>query len=71
MDEDREMKLDFLVHSGMLFDRTGAASYRADVRVSGSQIVEIGTNLKSRTGERCVDAGGGYITPGFIESYNP
>ena len=64
------MKVDFLLHNGVVVDGTGAAPYRADVRVSAGQIVEIGTDLKTRAGERRVDAGGGYITPGFIESHN-
>ncbi|MES2264416.1 MAG: amidohydrolase family protein [Pseudomonadota bacterium] len=57
-----------LIKGGTVVDGTGAAGYRADVRLSGDTIAEIGRDL-AHHGERIVDATGCYVTPGFIESH--
>src|SRR4051812_12532427 len=59
---------DVLVRGGMVVDGTGAAPFRADVRVRGGVVVEIATGIES-SGEVEVDAGGAYVTPGFIDSH--
>lgn len=59
---------DFLIRGGTVIDGTGAPAYRADVRVKGDAIVEIGAQLQHQ-GERIVDASGCCVTPGFIESH--
>ena len=45
-------------------------AFKADVRVSGGVITEIGQGLAASSGERVVDAAGCYVTPGFIETHN-
>lgn len=59
-----------LITNGTVVDGTGAPAYRADVRISGGRIVEIGRGLSPRPGERVFDADGCYVTPGFIECHN-
>lgn len=59
---------DLLIRGGTVVDGTGAAGFRADVRVQGDTITEVGPNLKPR-GERIVEADGCYVTPGFIEAH--
>lgn len=59
---------DILIKGGTVIDGTGAASYRADVRLKGETIVEIGADLAPK-GERIIDADGCCVTPGFIESH--
>lgn len=59
---------EILIKGGTVIDGTGAAAYKADVRIRGKLIAEIGENLDA--GEaRVIDADGCYVTPGFIESH--
>ena len=62
------MSADILIKGGAVIDGTGAAAYKADVRVKGGVIAEIGPDLKA-DGARVVDATGCHVTPGFIESH--
>lgn len=64
------MDIRILIKGGTVVDGTGAPAYKADVRVAGGRIVEIGADLKAGTGERAFDAAGCYVTPGFIETHN-
>ena len=57
---------DLLVRGGLVVDGTGSPARAADVRVRGGRIAEIGPGLRP-DGERVLDAGGGYVTPGFID----
>jgi N-acyl-D-aspartate/D-glutamate deacylase len=57
---------DLLVRGGTLVDGTGAAGRRADVRVRGGRVVEIGADL-ARDGEAVVDASGATVAPGFLD----
>jgi len=59
---------DLLIRGGVVVDGTGAPAFRADVRVQGDSIVEVGPDL-SLQGERVLDAGGACISPGFIDSH--
>jgi len=59
-----------LIKNGTIVDGSGAPAYQADVRIRGGRIAEIGHNLSPSTGERVFDAGGCYVTPGFIEAHN-
>lgn len=59
---------DLIVTGGMLIDGTGSPARRADVRVRGGVIVEVGPDLVPQ-GEVEVDARGAYVTPGFIDSH--
>ena len=60
---------DMLIQGGTVVDGTGAPTFKADVRVTGGMIAEVGPNLSARAGERVFDAAGCYVTPGFIESH--
>jgi N-acyl-D-amino-acid deacylase len=53
-----------------VLDGTGAAARRADVRVAGDAIVEVGSALAPRAGERVVDATGLTVAPGFIDLHS-
>ena len=58
-----------LIRGGTVVDGTLRPAYKADVRVTGSVVSEIGQNLKEKEGERVVDATGCFVTPGFIEPH--
>ncbi len=60
---------DLLVRGGTLVDGTGAPAVRADVRVREGRIAQIGPGL-GPDGEPVIDAGGAYVTPGFVESHS-
>jgi N-acyl-D-aspartate/D-glutamate deacylase len=55
-----------LIRGGTIVDGTGAAPARADVRIRGGAIAEIGPALRA-DGERPIDASGAYVAPGFID----
>ena len=57
-----------LIRNGTVVDGSGAPAYKADVRVRGNSIAEIGANLAPGD-DRVIDATGCYVTPGFIESH--
>jgi N-acyl-D-amino-acid deacylase len=59
---------DLLVRGGDVIDGTGAPARRADVRVRGGRIVEVGPDL-SPEGEDVIDATGAVVTPGFIDTH--
>ncbi len=59
---------DILIKNGTVVDGTGAPAFKADVRVRGGVIAEVGTAL-APAGERVFDASGCQVTPGFIESH--
>jgi N-acyl-D-aspartate/D-glutamate deacylase len=58
-----------LVRGGTLVDGTGAPAVSADVRVRGGRIAEVGPRL-APDGEPEIDAGGAFVTPGFVESHS-
>lgn len=58
-----------LISGGSVIDGTGAKARRADVRVAGDKIVEVG-KLKAKPGERVVDARGLTVCPGFIDAHS-
>ena len=60
---------DYLIKGGTVVDGTLKPAYRADVRVKGSIVSEIGGDLAPRQGEQVVDATDCYVTPGFIETH--
>jgi N-acyl-D-aspartate/D-glutamate deacylase len=59
---------DLLVRGGEVIDGRGAPPRRADLRVCAGRITEIGIDLKPE-GERQIDAGGAFVTPGFIDGH--
>src|SRR5688500_12236602 len=58
-----------LIKDGLLIDGTGAPRRRADVRLQGDQIRQIGT-LSPRPGETVIDARGRAVAPGFIDTHS-
>jgi len=60
---------DFLIRGGTVVDGTGAPALRADVRLRGGSIAEVGADLEPAAGEQVYDASGCYVAPGFIESH--
>ena len=59
---------DLLIRGGTVVDGTGTPGFRADVRVSGDRISEVGPDLAPR-GERELDASGACVSPGFIDTH--
>ncbi len=57
---------DVLIRGGTVVDGTGAPGRSLDVRVRGGVVAEIDTGLRP-DGEVVVDAGGAFVTPGFID----
>ncbi len=55
-----------LIAGGTLVDGTGAAGKRADVRITGRHVSEIGIGL-SADGDDVIDARGAVVAPGFID----
>jgi len=63
------MSLDeLLLKGGEVLDGTGAPAVRADVRVRGGRIVEVGADLRPGGGST-FDASGATVAPGFIDSH--
>ncbi len=58
-----------LIAGGTLVDGTGGPGRRADVRVAGDQIQEVG-QLTPRAGERVIEARGLVVAPGFIDTHS-
>jgi N-acyl-D-amino-acid deacylase len=58
-----------LIRGGYVIDGTNSAPVRADVRIDGARIAEVGANLKAASSEEVVDAGGAFVSPGFIDCH--
>lgn len=59
---------DVVIRGGRVVDGTGRPAFEADVRVRDGVIREIAPGLRPE-GEGEIDAGGAYVTPGFIEQH--
>ena len=57
-----------IISGGHIVDGTGATPIRADLRIQGNQIKEIGDSLDS-TDSTLIDASGCFVCPGIIESH--
>lgn len=57
-----------LIRGGTVVDGTLSGAYRADVRIVGTTVAEIGADLAELPGG-VVDARGCYVTPGIIEPH--
>lgn len=57
-----------IIRGGTMVDGSGAEARRADVRVAGDRIVEIGADL-TPDGETEIDASGAVVSPGFIDTH--
>lgn len=58
------MSMEWVIRHGQVVDGTGAPAYRADVRISGGRIVEIGPEIR---GDNELSAEGAVVAPGFID----
>jgi N-acyl-D-amino-acid deacylase len=58
-----------VILNAQVADGTGKPLRKADVRITGDRISEIGT-LRPKTGERIIDAKGLVLAPGFIDIHN-
>src|SRR5947209_5778300 len=59
-----------LIKNAQLIDGTGSPARRADVRVAGDHISEVGDGLAPRAGERVLDARGHVAAPGFVDMHS-
>ena len=59
-----------LIRNGNLIDGSGSPPRRADIRVAGDLIADVGADLTARSGERVIDAGGRVVAPGFIDMHS-
>ena len=55
---------DVVVRGGTVIDGTGREAYEADVAITDGRISDIGRRL---VGDRYLNAGGHFVTPGFID----
>jgi N-acyl-D-amino-acid deacylase len=58
-----------VIVGGILIDGSGRAARRANVRIEGDRITEVGL-FKPRPGEETIDARGRVVAPGFIDIHN-
>jgi N-acyl-D-amino-acid deacylase len=58
-----------LVRNGQVIDGSGKSPFRSDVFVSGKKISALGI-FPNKKADIVIDAGGGFITPGFIDVHN-
>lgn len=57
-----------VIRGGTVLDGTGGPGRRADVLVRDGRIAEVGTGIDV-AGARELDAGGAFVTPGFIDTH--
>lgn len=60
---------DLLVRGGRVLDGTGNPWFRADIGVRDGRIAAVGM-LDEATADRVIDAGGRYVSPGFIDIHS-
>ena len=59
-----------LLRNVLIYDGTGAAAARGDVRVSGDRISAVGPSLAPLAGETVLDERGLALAPGFIDMHS-
>lgn len=57
----------YLIANGIVVSSKGSEAL--DIRIANDRIIEIGTSLKLRPGERFIDASGKHIFPGLIDTH--
>jgi N-acyl-D-amino-acid deacylase len=63
-------KADVLLTHTLLFDGSGGAPTRADVRIQGDHITAVGPHLEAKPGESVLDEHGLALAPGFIDMHS-
>lgn len=58
-----------VIRGGIVYDGTGSPGRRADVRIVGDTVVQVGT-VKVRAGDKVIDATGLAVAPGFIDAHS-
>lgn len=58
-----------VIRNGMVLDGTGKAAVRADVRIEGDTVREVG-KVRVRAGDLVIDATGLTVAPGFIDAHS-
>ena len=61
------MKYDLLIQNGTLVDPGQGIHDRRDVAFAGGAVAEVGQDLPSGEARAVIDAGGCYVTPGWID----
>ncbi len=56
---------ELLITGGLVVDATGER--RADVRIAGGVVTEVGAGLAPSDGERSIVADGMVVSPGFVD----
>ena len=59
-----------LIKNGCIFDAIHTEPYIGDIRITDSKITEIGTDLIPAESEKCIDASGLQVYPGFIDAHS-
>lgn len=59
-----------IITNVVVLDGTGAAARPGSVRISGTDIVAVGADLRPRAGEPVIDGGGLTLAPGFIDTHS-
>jgi N-acyl-D-amino-acid deacylase len=68
--ESQQSSGSLLLRNATIYDGSGEAPFRGDVRISGAQIVEVGPSLRQRSGEHVRDLNGMALAPGFIDMHS-
>lgn len=58
-----------LIQNGTILDGTGGKPYRADIRIQGDRIIQIG-KLKRKPSDQTINAKGLFVAPGFIDAHS-
>ena len=66
--QSQPFEYDLVVRGGTIFDGSGEPGVVGDVGIRGDQIVAVG-NITGKSA-RTIDAGGLYVTPGFIDMHS-
>jgi len=64
------MQYDILIKNAMIFDGTGARSFRANVIIKNGKIVKIGEAIDDQICEKVINADKKFLCPGFIDIQN-
>ncbi len=62
--------IQLLITGGKIVDGTGASWRYGDLAISNEKIIAIGKNIDPNRAEKCIDATGKIVCPGFIDSHS-